>query len=31
MRSEMIDVRTPDGVADAYLTRPDDERRPSCS
>lgn len=25
----MIDVRTPDGVADAYLARPDDERRPA--
>ena len=28
MRSETIDITTPDGVADAYLTRPDDERRP---
>src|SRR5215208_8393120 len=28
MPSGMIDVATPDGVADAYLTRPDDERRP---
>ncbi len=28
MRSEMIDITTPDGVADAYLTRPDDERHP---
>lgn len=25
----MIDVRTPDGVADAYLARPDDEERPA--
>jgi carboxymethylenebutenolidase len=29
LRSEMIDVTTPDGVADAYLARPDDERRPA--
>jgi carboxymethylenebutenolidase len=29
MRSEMIDVTTRDGVADAYLTRPDDERGPA--
>ena len=29
MRSEMIDVTTPDGVADAYLARPDDQRRPA--
>jgi carboxymethylenebutenolidase len=29
MRSEMIDVTTPDGVADAYLARPDDDRRPA--
>ena len=28
MRSEMIEVPTPDGVADAYLARPDLERRP---
>ena len=28
MPSELIDVTTPDGVADAYLTRPDEERRP---
>jgi carboxymethylenebutenolidase len=28
MRGEMIDVTTPDGVADAYLARPDEERRP---
>jgi carboxymethylenebutenolidase len=28
MRSGMIDVRTQDGVADAYLARPDDERHP---
>ena len=28
MRSEMIDITTPDGVADAYLARPDEERRP---
>ena len=26
--SETIDVEAPDGVADAYLIRPDDERRP---
>ena len=26
--SETIDVATPDGVADAYLARPDDERQP---
>src|SRR5947199_1089383 len=24
MRSSTVDIRTPDGVADAYLTRPDD-------
>jgi carboxymethylenebutenolidase len=29
MRSEMIDVTTQDGVADAYLARPDDQRRPA--
>jgi carboxymethylenebutenolidase len=29
MRSEMIDVTTQDGVADAYLARPDEERRPA--
>jgi carboxymethylenebutenolidase len=29
MRSEMIDVTTQDGVADAYLARPDDERHPA--
>jgi carboxymethylenebutenolidase len=29
MRSSTIDIRTPDGVADAYLTRPDEgERHP---
>jgi carboxymethylenebutenolidase len=28
MPSETIDIPTPDGVADAYLTRPDDEQRP---
>ena len=28
MSSETIDIRTPDGVADAYLARPDDESRP---
>ncbi len=28
MPSETIDIATPDGVADAYLTRPDAERRP---
>lgn len=28
MSSEMVDITTRDGVADAYLTRPDDERRP---
>jgi carboxymethylenebutenolidase len=28
MRSEMIDVTTQDGVADAYLARPDDEPHP---
>jgi carboxymethylenebutenolidase len=28
MQSEMIDVATPDGVADAYLARPDDQRGP---
>jgi carboxymethylenebutenolidase len=27
--SEMIDVTTEDGVADAYLARPDDQRRPA--
>src|SRR3954453_16992277 len=27
MPSETIDIPTPDGVADAYLTRPDDEQR----
>jgi carboxymethylenebutenolidase len=27
MRSSAIDIRTPDGVADAYLTRPDDGDR----
>jgi carboxymethylenebutenolidase len=29
MPGEMIDVATPDGVADAYLARPDDEPRPA--
>ncbi len=29
MRSEMIDVTMPDGVADAYLAGPDDDRRPA--
>jgi carboxymethylenebutenolidase len=29
MRSEMVDVTTQDGVADAYLARPDDERHPA--
>jgi carboxymethylenebutenolidase len=29
MRSELIDVTTQDGVADAYLVRPDDERHPA--
>jgi carboxymethylenebutenolidase len=29
MPGEMIDVTTQDGVADAYLARPDDERRPA--
>jgi carboxymethylenebutenolidase len=29
MRSEMIDVPTQDGVADAYLARPDDEHHPA--
>jgi carboxymethylenebutenolidase len=29
MRGEMIDVRTPAGVADAYLARPDDQRGPA--
>ena len=29
MPSEMIDVQTQDGVADAYLTRPDDEPHPA--
>ena len=28
MRGAMIDVTTPDGVADAYVARPDEERRP---
>src|SRR5947209_12623859 len=29
MRSSTVDIRTPDGVADAYLTRPDEgERHP---
>src|SRR5690242_14111465 len=28
MPSETIDIRTPDGVADAYLARSDDEPRP---
>src|SRR3954468_18242379 len=29
MRSATLDIRTPDGVADAYLTRPDQgERHP---
>jgi carboxymethylenebutenolidase len=28
MATEHIDIATPDGVADAYLTRPDDERHP---
>ena len=28
MPSETIDIRTPDGVADAYLARPGDEDRP---
>jgi carboxymethylenebutenolidase len=28
MPSEMIDIQTPDGVADAYLTRPDEEPHP---
>ena len=27
MHSSTIDIETPDGVADAYLTRPDDEGR----
>ena len=27
--TEMIDVTTQDGVADAYLARPDDQRRPA--
>jgi len=27
MRSEIIDIVTPDGVADAYLSRPDDDTR----
>ena len=30
MHGEMIDVTTQDGVADAYLARPDDERHPPC-
>jgi carboxymethylenebutenolidase len=29
MRGEMIDVRTPDGVADAYLARPDEQLGPA--
>jgi carboxymethylenebutenolidase len=29
MPGEMVDVATPDGVADAYLARHDDERRPA--
>lgn len=29
MRGEMIDVTTKDGVADAYLARPDEERGPA--
>jgi carboxymethylenebutenolidase len=29
MRGEMIEVTTRDGVADAYLVRPDEERRPA--
>jgi carboxymethylenebutenolidase len=29
MPGEMIDLATHDGVADAYLARPDDERRPA--
>jgi carboxymethylenebutenolidase len=29
MPGEMIDITTPDGVADAYLARPGDERRPA--
>jgi carboxymethylenebutenolidase len=29
MHTEMIDVTTRDGVADAYLARPDDQRRPA--
>src|SRR3954452_2617528 len=28
MRSGIVDIETPDGVADAYLTRPDDGRHP---
>ena len=28
MRGSMIDVTMPDGVADAYVARPDEERRP---
>ena len=28
MPSETIEIRTPDGVADAYLTRPDDQPHP---
>ena len=27
MRTSTVDIRTPDGVADAYLTRPDDDER----
>jgi carboxymethylenebutenolidase len=29
MRTETIDVTTPDGVADAYLARPDEQRHPA--
>jgi carboxymethylenebutenolidase len=28
MPTETIDIRTPDGTADAYLSRPDDDRHP---
>jgi carboxymethylenebutenolidase len=28
MQSETVEVATPDGVADAYLTRPDDQPHP---
>ena len=28
MQSSTVEVTTPDGVADAYLARPDDERHP---